>query len=116
MEQWINECEGCDAPVKILIGNKIDLVMTKKNIVNPVTKTEGVGLAKKYGMEYFETSSIGEASIMQVFDHLFLSLLQHIPSTPDPEALMGMNMVIGKRISQDLPFKMALADLLPSYD
>jgi hypothetical protein len=64
MEQWINECEKCDAPIRILVGNKIDLVMTKKSVVSPVTKVEGLGLARKYGMEYFETSSIGEASIV----------------------------------------------------
>jgi len=49
--------------------------MAKKNVTSPVTKVEGLGLAKKYGMEYFETSSIGEASIMEVFDFVFSSLL-----------------------------------------
>ena len=49
------ECEKCDTPIKILVGNKIDLVMTKKNLINPVTKVEALGLARKYGMEYFET-------------------------------------------------------------
>ena len=38
--------------------------MTKKNVTAPVTKVEGLALAKKYGMEYFETSSTGEASIV----------------------------------------------------
>jgi hypothetical protein len=37
-------------------------------------------------MEYFETCSVGEApSIVQVFDHLFNSLLSLIPNPPDPE-------------------------------
>ena len=31
---------------------------------NPVTKVEAIALARKYGMEYFETCSIGEASIV----------------------------------------------------
>eukprot|EP00345_Euplotes_harpa_P006267 CAMPEP_0168326886 /NCGR_PEP_ID=MMETSP0213-20121227/5576_1 /TAXON_ID=151035 /ORGANISM="Euplotes harpa, Strain FSP1.4" /LENGTH=220 /DNA_ID=CAMNT_0008329699 /DNA_START=1 /DNA_END=663 /DNA_ORIENTATION=+ len=116
IEQWIVECEKCDTPIKILVGNKIDIVMTKKNVLNPVTKVEGIGLARKYGMEYFETSSIGEASIVQVFDHLFNSLLNLIPNPPDPEALMGKNVVLGKRVSSDIKFKMALADMLPNYD
>ena len=90
--------------------------MTKKNVTNPVTKVEGLGLARKYGMEYFETSSIGEASIVQVFDHLFNSLLNLIPNPPDPEALMGKNVVLGKRVTSDIKFKMALADMLPNYD
>ena len=59
--------------------------MTKKNLINPITKVEAVALAGKYGMEYFETCSVGEASIVQVFDHLFNSLLSLIPNPPDPE-------------------------------
>lgn len=90
--------------------------MTKKNVVNPVTKTEGLGLAKKYGMEYFETSSIGEGTVSLVFDHLFNSLLGLIPNPPDPEALMGKNVVLGNRVCNDIKFKMALADMLPNYD
>lgn len=38
--------------------------MTKKNIVNPITKVEAVAMASKHGMEYFETCSVGEASIV----------------------------------------------------
>ena len=25
VEQWINECERCDVPIKILVGNMVDL-------------------------------------------------------------------------------------------
>ncbi|CDW74685.1 ras-related rab-4 [Stylonychia lemnae] len=115
-EQWINDCEKCDIPIKILVGNKIDLSMTKKNLINPVTKVEAVALARKYGMEYFETCSVGEASIVQVFDHLFNSLLSLIPNPPDPEQLMGKNVVLGKRVLNDVKFKLSLAELLPNYD
>lgn len=31
---------------------------------NLVSKVEAIALARKYGMEYFETCSIGEASIV----------------------------------------------------
>ncbi len=116
VEQWINDCEKCDIPIKILVGNKIDLSMTKKNLINPVTKVEAVALARKYGMEYFETCSVGEASIVQVFDHLFNSLLSLIPNPPDPEQLMGKNVVLGKRVLNDVKFKLSLAELLPNYD
>ena len=102
MEQWINECEQCEAPFKVLIGNKIDLVMAKKNITSPVTKVEGLGLAKKYGMEYFETSSIGEASIVEVFNFLFSNLLNLVPNPPDPESAMGKNIVIGNKVLNDV--------------
>jgi len=73
VEQWIQECspdKGCDAPIRILVGNKLDQQATKKGA--GVSKVEAIALARKYGMEYFETTSIGEApAIVQVFDHLF---------------------------------------------
>jgi len=81
-----------------------------------VNKVEAMNLARKYGMEYFETSSIGEASIVQVFDHLFNSLLALIPNPPDPEQLLGKNVVLGSRVLNDIKFKLALAELLPNYD
>ena len=85
IEQWITECErACEIPIKILVGNKIDLLQanggsnnavglqgasgakgSKPSLVsNPVTKVEAINLARKYGMEYFETCSVGEASIV----------------------------------------------------
>ena len=83
-----------------------------------MSKVDAIALAKKHGMEYFETCSVGEApSIVQVFDHLFNSLLSLIPNPPDPEQLMGgKNVVLGKRVLNDLKFKLALAELLPNYD
>ncbi len=45
----------------------VDLInnpRTSKNLINPVTKVEAIGLARKYNMEYFETCSVGEASIV----------------------------------------------------
>ena len=90
--------------------------MSKKTVTSPVTKVEALGLAKKYNMEYFETSSIGEASIVEVFNFLFTNLLQLIPNPPDPETVMGKNIVIGKIVLNDIQFKMALADGLPNYD
>ena len=57
-------------------------------------------------MEYFETCSIGEASIVQVFDHLFNSLLALVPNPPDPAQLMGKNVVLGQRVLNDIKFKL----------
>lgn len=87
-----------------------------QQIVNPVTRVEAVNLARKYGMEYFDTCSIGEASIVGVFDHLFNSLLALIPNPPDPEQLLGKNVVLGSRVLNDVKFKLSLAELLPNYD
>ena len=130
IEQWITECErACEIPIKILVGNKIDIMQANQGmgggqvsqkkaqqVINPVTKNEATNMARKYGMEYFETCSIGEASIVQVFDHLFNSLLALIPNPPDPEQLLGKNVVLGSRVLNDVKFKLSLAELLPNYD
>ena len=87
-----------------------------QQVINPVAKNEAINMARKYGMEYFETCSIGEASIVQVFDHLFNSLLALIPIPPDPEQLLGKNVVLGSRVLNDVKFKLSLAELLPNYD
>ena len=45
------------------------------------------------------------------------SLLSLIPNPPDPEQLMGGKyVVLGKRVLNDLKFKLALAEMLPNYD
>ena len=124
-EQWIQECEKCDVPIKILVGNMVDLAQAQQQSVikgkpqlasSLVSKVEAIALARKYGMEYFETCSIGEASIVQVFDHLFNSLLALVPNPPDPAQLLGKNVVLGQRVLNDLKFKMSLAEMLPNYD
>lgn len=112
-------------PIKILVGNMVDLAQAQQQSVikgkpqlasTLVSKVEAIALARKYGMEYFETCSIGEASIVQVFDHLFNSLLALVPNPPDPAQLLGKNVVLGQRVLNDLKFKMALAEMLPNYD
>ena len=50
VEKWIQINEKANPPIKILVGNKVDLYSTTKNTV---PKAEANALAKKYGMEYF---------------------------------------------------------------
>lgn len=87
MEQWIQETQNCETPIRIMVGNMVDLTTnpkTQKTLINPVSKVEAIALARKYDMEYFETCSIGDSNIVQVFDHLFNSLLALVPNPPDP--------------------------------
>lgn len=85
-------------------------------MIDPVSKVEAANLARKHNMEYFETCSVGEANIVQVFDYIFNSLLALVPSPPDPALLMGKNVVLGQRVLNDIKFKLALAETLPNYD
>jgi len=51
---------------------------------NGVSKSEAISLSKKYGMEYFETCSIGDTSINLVYDYLFNNVVNSIPNPPTP--------------------------------
>lgn len=87
MEKCIQETQNCETPIRIMVGNIVDLTTnpkTQKKLINPVSKVEAIALARKYDMEYFETCSIGDSNIVQVFDHLFNSLLALVPNPPDP--------------------------------
>jgi len=107
-ELWITEMEKCGAPIKLLIGNKIDLANDKKT--DQVTKIEALGLARKYGMEYFEVCSVGEATLMQVFDHMLSQLVALIPTPLAIEALQEKGIVLGKKVTQNSKMKIALAE------
>lgn len=48
MQQWIQETASCEVPIRILVGNMVDLTTnpkTQKTLVNPVSKAEGIELA-----------------------------------------------------------------------
>jgi small GTP-binding protein len=115
IEKWINEVEKTEVLTKVLIGNKADLMGTKKGATN-VNKTEAVALARKYGMEYFEISSLQEQSLAQVFEHIFNSIVSNIPNPPDPGMLLGKGISLGKRLTNNPKFKTALFDTESKYD
>lgn len=52
-EKILQSIEVCEIPIKILLGNKIDLLNLKKNIPNPVLQSDAEILAKNYNAEYF---------------------------------------------------------------
>lgn len=47
VEKWIQINEKANPPIKILVGNKVDLYPTTKN---SVPKSDALSLAKKHGM------------------------------------------------------------------
>jgi Ras family len=96
------------------LGNKIDLAGRKD--AAPVNKTEAMSLARKYGMEYFEISAMDEASLSNMFEHVFNSVVANIPNPPDPGMLLGKSISLGRRITNNPKFKTALFDTDSRYD
>ena len=64
VESWINECKkiGPESILLVLIGNKNDL-----NESREISYKDGVNLAKKYNMLFFETSAKNGDNIETIF-------------------------------------------------
>ena len=59
---------GAGSSPGVLCANKVDLKRT-------VSEDDGRKFAKKYGLEYFETSAQSGANVTDVFEHLFLEVV-----------------------------------------
>ena len=71
IEKWINfikENSKIDEKALILVGNKIDIDERQ------VTKEEGKEFAKKYNLEYFETSAKTGEGIEKAFNCIYKKL------------------------------------------
>lgn len=97
----------------MLVGNKVDLYSTTKNTVQ---KAEAISLAKKYGMEYFETCSIGDSSITPIFDYLFTTITVSIPNPPTPQSLVGKGVLLGKKLINSPKYHLALCEIATLYE
>ena len=58
----------------------------------------------------FLNSSVGEATLMQVFDHVLSSVTGLIPNPLAIEALQEKGIVLGKKVTQNSKMKIALAE------
>jgi len=105
VEKWIQINEKANPPLKLLVGNKVDLYSTNKNTVS---KADATNLAKKYGMDYFETCSIGDSSMASIFDCLFTKMVQSIPNPPTPQSLVGKGVLLGKKLINSPKYHLAL--------
>eukprot|EP00306_Pavlova_sp_CCMP459_P008145 CAMPEP_0185158006 /NCGR_PEP_ID=MMETSP1139-20130426/2143_1 /TAXON_ID=298111 /ORGANISM="Pavlova sp., Strain CCMP459" /LENGTH=235 /DNA_ID=CAMNT_0027723121 /DNA_START=106 /DNA_END=816 /DNA_ORIENTATION=- len=69
VELWVNEAEkfgaGKDRAAYVLVGNKTD---TERRVV---TAAEGAKLAKKLGLQYFETTAKDGTGVQEMFHTLF---------------------------------------------
>lgn len=113
VEKWIQINEKANPPLKLLVGNKVDLYSTSKNTVS---KADATTLAKKYGMDYFETCSIGDSSMASIFDCLFTKMVQSIPNPPTPQSLVGKGVLLGKKLINSPKYHLALCEIATLYE
>ena len=67
LSKWISETDDISDKniVKVLIGNKKDKVSDRQ-----ITTVDGISLAEKLNMYYYETSAIDRLSIDKIFDRM----------------------------------------------
>ena len=109
MELYYNEVQKVDMGIKILVGNKQDLVGTKKSY-GDVKQAEAQNFAQKYGMEFFETSCENNEGITALGEFMTTQCIQMVNANTDPGMLMGKGVAIGIRLLTNPTFKLALFD------
>lgn len=74
LQRWIDEAKkyGGDITCCVVAGNKCDGAKLA------VTAQEGADFAKKYGMQFFETSAKSGKNVSEAFTHLFRSVLSKV--------------------------------------
>lgn len=97
-ERILKELEVCDIPFKILIGNKIDLLNTKKNLPDPVQQVEADKLARTYNCEYFPCNSSLNDAVSHIYENQMSKIHSLVGDTMDLENLINKNIVVGKRV------------------
>lgn len=97
-ERILKELEICDIPIKILVGNKIDLVGTKKNLSDIVPQVEADKLARAYKIDFFPCNSTFKDAIKTIYDHQMKSINDIIGKNIDLERFIQKNIMVGKRV------------------
>ncbi|MCL4168763.1 UNVERIFIED_CONTAM: hypothetical protein GTU68_021489 [Idotea baltica] len=85
LENWIKQINESQPEniCKIIVGNKSDVSLNDRQ----VSKEEGEALAKKYGVEFMESSAKDNSNISEIFDNLGQSIkkgLQELEKKPNP--------------------------------
>ena len=113
VQKWLQNTEKAEAPLRLLVGNKVDLHAGSKNAVS---KAEAQALAKKMDCEYFEVCSIGDSSVTPVFDYVFGAVFNNIPNPPTPQSLVGKGISLGKKLLNSPKYHLALCDIASLYE
>lgn len=97
-ERILKELEICEIPFKYLIGNKIDLVSSKKTLNDPVVQQDADKLARVYNCEYIPCNSTLQDAVHQLYESQMNKIHNLVGDSMDLENLINKNVMIGKRV------------------
>jgi len=93
-ENILKSIENCEIPIKYLICNKMDLLNTKKNIVNPVSQQDANTVAKNYNCEYFNCNSTAINFVNPIYTSMTENIIKLIGTNLELRNLIGKNIFI----------------------
>jgi GTPase SAR1 family protein len=105
----LEQLETCDIPFKVLVANKMDLLMTKK-VIDPVLQKEAEILAKNARADYFTCSSTQEDLVNLIYNNVMKNVQGIIGGDMDIQNLIGKNISVGKRVFEHPLFLKTLED------
>jgi GTPase SAR1 family protein len=97
-ERILKEIEICDIPIKLLVGNKIDLLTDKKHLHEPVAQQDADKLARTYKCEYYPCNANLNDAVHQIYEHQMSSIHSLVGDSMDLENLINKNIMVGKRV------------------
>jgi small GTP-binding protein len=105
---WLDAASGTGLQLPmVLIGNKSDLPPSASR----VSSGEAEEFAARHGMQYFETSALGNQSVTEAFSTLMAMVIGQIPNPPEPSLLLKTRIQIGRKLAENRAFRAALFDI-----
>lgn len=97
-ERMLKEISVCDIPFRFLIGNKTDLLETKKNLSDAAPQNDIEKISRMYKCEYFPCNASLLDAVNQIYQSQMNSIHNLVGDSMDLENLISKNIMIGKRV------------------
>ena len=109
-QRILKAIENCDIPIKLLIGNKMDLLATKKNLTNPVVQQDAQTLAQNFQCFFFNCNSSEVNYVTPIYNAMMTNIYQLIGGNLDLRNIIGKNISVGKKLFNLPNFIQSLKD------
>lgn len=109
-ELVLKALENVEIAFKFLVGNKSDLLASKKNLVDPVNESEVEIMAKNYNCSYIATSINEVESVKTFLKQIMKELTTIVGNKMELQVLLGKNISVGNKLFEHETFLKNLKD------